>query len=340
MVSIVKDKPVIVTPVGVDRSTSPGLQFTLEIILNEYPYEIPLQVEGFLLSEDDKILATLSTSQLLEPVMGLRYIYSLKAHDPALSAIEPKPVKINLIAWLNEKVLDEINSLRQKRGGDVFFKILLDILVLHSNVILHHTALVPPEHYGLRKMLGLPEEEIMVSTYYREGFRPSRISQWLLSGNGSPEFLRVNEYVDSITAEIPESKWVREFMPKLGIGTYFIVEVPTKGVLHEAWNLVKKAEEAFYRWDTKGVFANCREVGHLLDRLIKSSQLSDFVKNEKWKSVYNRFEHFASLDLHLEDIKKTQQFPLEDIKIDREDCEYLLIATKSLIKYVEDLGIR
>jgi hypothetical protein len=341
MVSIAKDKPVTVTPIGVDRSACPGLQFMLEVVLNEYPYEILLQAGGFLLSEDNKILATLSTSRLLEPAMGVRRVYSLEARDPAhLTATKPMVEKVSLIAWLNEKVLDEINSLRERRGGDVFLKILLDVLVLRSSTILHHTTLVEPEQYGLRRILGVREEGVMVSTYYDKGFSSSKINLWLLSGYGGPEFLNVDEYVDSVAVEIPESRWVRDFMPKLGMGTYFIVEVPAGGVLNEAWSLVRKAEEAFYRWDTKGVFANCREVGHLLDRLIKLSKLSDFVKNEKWGRAYSRFEHFASLDLHLEDIKKTQRYPLEDIKIGREDCVNLLIATKSLIKYAEDLGIR
>jgi hypothetical protein len=51
------------------------------------------------------------------------------------------------------------------------------------------------------------------------------------------------------------------------------------------------------------------------------------------------FKHFASLGLRLEDIKKSQHYNPEDIKVTPEDCANLLILTKSLIKYVEDLGV-
>jgi hypothetical protein len=353
MVSIVKDKPVSVTPVSTERSASPALRFTLELSLDRYPYEMPLRVEGFLLSEDGKILASLSESRLLpeielrageishllQPLTWSKEIYSIQAGDVARFITEPKAEKISLVAWLDRRVLDEINALRQKRGGDVFFKLLLNVFMLHFNVVLHHTDLISPEGYGLRRVCA-EKEDIMVSRLFRDGFNTNRVNLWLLSGYGSPQFLRVYEYVDSVTAEIPESKWVREFMPKLGLGTYFIVEVPAKGVLQEAWSLVEKAEEAFHRWDTKGVFANCREVGYLLNRLVESSNLSDFVKREKWGRVYKHFENFASLDLHLEEIKKSQRYHPEDIKVTSQDCMNLLIATKSLIKYVEDLGIR
>jgi hypothetical protein len=348
MVSVVKDKPPIVTPVSTERSASPALCFTLELRLDEYPYEMPLKVEGFLLSEDGKILTSLLESRLL-PEIELeasqisslsrplsKIIYSIKARDIARSILEPRTEKISLVAWLDKKMLDEINTLRQKRGGDVFFKVLLNILMLRFSIVVHHTDLISPEEYGLRKVRG---KGIMVSAYFPSGFATGKEDLWLLSGYGSPQFLTLYEYADSIEVKIPESEWVREFMPKLGLGTYFIVEVPAKGVLQEAWSLVEKAEEAFHRWDTKGVFANCREVGYLLDRLVESSNLSEFVKREKWGRVYECFKHFASLGLHLEDIKKSQHYNPEDIKVTPEDCANLLILTKSLIKYVEDLGV-
>jgi hypothetical protein len=50
--------------------------------------------------------------------------------------------------------------------------------------------------------------------------------------------------------------------------------------------------------------------------------------------VYKHFENFASLDLHLEEIKKSQRYHPEDIEVTSQDCMNLLIATKSLIKYV------
>ena len=50
------------------------------------------------------------------------------------------------------------------------------------------------------------------------------------------------------------------------------------------------------------------------------------------------FSDFASLDLHMEDIKKSQRYHLEEIKIDKPDVEHVLIVIKALIKYAEQLS--
>jgi hypothetical protein len=335
VVSIDKDKKPIVTPIGTDKSISPGLQFTLEITLNDYPYEIPLHIEGLMLSEDGKILATLSSARLQSLS---REMYSLRAGDFARDLRQPKKEQVSLVAWLNKEILHEINALRQKHKGDAIFEIQLNILTFYFDIVLHHTALVKPTQYGLRTLLN--DERIMVSTYFPNGFDTDKPDLWLLSGKATPNFLKVYEYVDRTTAEIPQSKWVREFAPKLGLGTYFIVEVPAEGVLKEAWGLVEKAEEAFNRWDIEGVYSNCRRVGSLLDNLIRKSNLSDFVKDLKWERTYKLFYDLASVGLHIEEYKKSQKYKPEDIKITQEDCMNLLIITKSLIKYVEDLGVR
>jgi hypothetical protein len=52
--------------------------------------------------------------------------------------------------------------------------------------------------------------------------------------------------------------------------------------------------------------------------------------------VYANFETSVSLDLHIEDIKRSQRYKAEEIKIDKADCEYLLTLTKLLIKFAEE----
>ena len=126
----------------------------------------------------------------------------------------------------------------------------------------------------------------------------------------------------------------------MGLGEYFIVEIPKgRKVIEEAWKYIEKAEECFRTWDTKGVYVNCREAGSLLDGTIKGKfGKNSFVYKEKWGRTYGKFEGAASLGLHLEDIKKNQQrYPSEDIKIGKADAEHILIVTKVLIKYAEEL---
>jgi len=314
VVSIDKTKEPVVTPIGTDKSISPGLQFTLKVNFSDPAYEIPIHIDGLLLSEDDTIIATLSTHELQQSQTTPSEMTLVRARD--LTYLDREFNRslqrdINLIAWLNKESIDRINILRQKYDGDVFFKIQLSIITFYFNIALN-----------------------------RNGFSTSIENGWLLSSYKEPYFLKVYKYVDNTTVKIVESEWIKKFAPKLGLGTYFIVEVPAKGVLKDAWSLVEEAEEAFNRWDINSVYAKCREVGFLLDNLIQQSNLNDFVKKEKWRRAYGRFENLASLGLHIEELKKSPNYKPEDIKITPEDCRHLLIITKSLIKYAEDLGIR
>lgn len=120
-----------------------------------------------------------------------------------------------------------------------------------------------------------------------------------------------------------------------------MVEIPKgKPIIQEAWNYIEKAEESFRRWDSKGIYGNCREVGNLLDGIIKEKFGKDsFIYKERWGRTYERFNNLASLGLHLEEIKKnSKQYNPEDIKINKVDAEHLLIVTKALIKLAEELS--
>ena len=133
--------------------------------------------------------------------------------------------------------------------------------------------------------------------------------------------------------------WLHDFAPKLGLGEYFVIEIP-KGIgkIEDAWKYINTAEECFRRWDTKGVFANCREVGYLFNRLIeKKFGKKSFSYKELWGRTYQRFENLASLDLHIEELKKSETYVEEDVKIGKEETEHILILTKILAKYAEEL---
>lgn len=139
--------------------------------------------------------------------------------------------------------------------------------------------------------------------------------------------------------EIPHSHWVEKLLPRLGYGSYFVIDIPMgRHVVNKAWQLVEKADGAFVRWDTKSVFAHCREAGVLLDTTLREKLgATHFAYCERWGRAYKQFTHCASLDLHLEDIKGGSKYDVAQIGIHRPDAEHLLIVTKSLVKYAEEL---
>lgn len=136
-------------------------------------------------------------------------------------------------------------------------------------------------------------------------------------------------FVQMLDIVVPQSNWIK-ILPSFGHTEYFLVEIP-KGVqiIKEAWKYLEKAEAAFMRWDTQGVFTNCREVGRILENTLKEKFGNDHLAYiERWSRFYKGFNHWASLDLHRTDIK---------VEAKKADAEHIVFVTKSLIHYAEEL---
>ena len=142
-----------------------------------------------------------------------------------------------------------------------------------------------------------------------------------------------------INLVIPQSHWVGRVLPALGLGKYFILEIPQgTGAIPEAWSYLEKADLAFKNWNSKEVFANCRELGTLLDRHVKMKfGAGDFSYKERWGRAYGKFSDLASVDLHLEDLKKSNTYLPDSVKTNKADAEHLILRAKALIKYAGDL---
>jgi hypothetical protein len=252
--------------------------------------------------------------------------------------------KATLIAILDKKALDYLeNSRKRDKKGNVKLILNLHVKFLKSRTLISHLYAIEPERIGLtpkvRLSSGWEGTGKIVVYAYDSGFTVEATNQWVLSGNSKPVFLELMECPLKAEIIISSSDWIYDYAPKLGLGEYFVVEIP-KGrmVIQAAWSYIEKAEECFRRWDTKGVYAYCREAAKLLDREIKNKfGENSFISKERWGRSYARFEHLASLDLHIEDIKKSLDYKEEEIKVSRSDAEHLLIVTKALVKYAEEL---
>ncbi len=168
----------------------------------------------------------------------------------------------------------------------------------------------------------------------------TRPNRWIISGRDKPTFLAVSEQSLKKDVLIKSTDWIHDYAPKLGLGEYFIVEIPIdRKEIKDAWSLIEEAEEAFRRWDIGSVYNKCRKVGYELDRVIMSKFGKDsFNYKERWGRAYAKFEHLASLEQHLEEIKaKSKQYKPKEIKVSKADAEHLLIITKALIKFAEEL---
>lgn len=248
-----------------------------------------------------------------------------------------------LIAPLDQRALSYIEDRRMKnKKRDVFLTLCLHIksivtkaTVSHFHEIADGSAGIPSSVRVSSSSGGRAEGRILAYGYDSQ-FSTQFTNLWIISSDGSPVFLTINDQIlKKERIRIPSVDWIHDFEPKLGLDEYFIVEIPKgKGVVKEAWDYVEKAEECYRQWDTKGAYANCREVGKLLDRTINRKFRNDPI-TKKWKRAIEKFETLTSLDLHEEDIK--EQEPKGEISIGRPEAEHILIVTKAMIKYAEEL---
>lgn len=183
--------------------------------------------------------------------------------------------------------------------------------------------------FDFRFLTGLCQSVVM----QKEGNEP--ITQRFLLG-----FERQRD-IPQVNLVIPQSHWVNNVLPSLGLGKYIILEIPQgTGAIPEAWNYLEKAELAFKNWNSKEVFANCRELGTLLDRHMKTKfGAGDFSYKERWGRAYGKFSDLASVDLHLEDLKKSSAYPPDSVKTNKADAEHLILRAKALIKYAGELFV-
>jgi hypothetical protein len=142
-----------------------------------------------------------------------------------------------------------------------------------------------------------------------------------------------------IQFNISQSHWVNQVIPALGFGEYFLIEIPKgKKTVPDAWDYLEKADVAFRNWNSKEVYGNCRELGSLLDQSIKNKfGTNDFSYSIRWKRAYSGFSDLASWSLHLEDLKKSPKFSPDTVQTNKSDAEHLLLRTKALLKYAEEI---
>jgi hypothetical protein len=323
-----------------EQSIPPGLSFEVEIV-HRRVQEAIISVGGRLESDDGKMLAN-----LVEVVREPPKSNELGAKDSIMDSSFTETVHdVMLVALLEKNALEHLENRRmENKKGDVHLTLNLNLRSIENRARVSHLHEIDSKSIGLQPPKvtttsgRITEGKIMVYAPDSQ-FSTSYANLWVLSGDGSPVFLLMKEQVVKKGGiRIPSTDWIHDYAPKLELGEYFIVEIPKGNVVKEAWNYIDKAEECYRRWDTKGAFANCREVGSLLDRTMKQKfGKESFISEERWGRVYQRFSYCASLDLHLEDIKKSQKYPIDAIKIGKTDVEFILITTKALVKYAEEL---
>jgi len=349
-----------IRPRPYEKSIFPSISFDVEITYEKYS-EAVVSIGGWLATDNGKVVAEVKEEDI-EPSRGS----SIGARGSAFDKEFKEDVyKTTLVAPLRREALNHIEKRRKEdRKGDVNLTLILNVKTINSMALISHVHGIRPEAIGLAPIKipvrgGTAEGGLLVYAYDPEYSSPAA-NKWLLSGNGSNVFLGISEQTLKGTIRIPSADWIHDYAPKLGLGEYFVVEIPKgRKVIKEAWSYVEKAEESFRMWDIKGVYANCREAGNLLSKVMeKEFGKESFAYNERWGRAYLQFfNYLVSLGLHLEEMegksweelikklpegfphpKRYADYPDEELKrFGKPDAEYVLTVTKLLIKYAEEL---
>lgn len=349
-----------IVPKPYEKSIFPSISFDVEISYEKYS-EAVVNIGGWLATDDGKVVA-----EVKEEVIGSPRGSIIGARGSAFDKEFKEDIyKTTLVAPLSREALNHIEKRRKEdRKGDVNLTLILNVKTINSIALISHVHEIDPKNIGLKPIeilerRGTVEGSLLVYAHDPEYSSPTT-NMWILSGSGSPAFLGISEQTLKESIRIPSADWIHDYAPKLGLGEYFVVEIPKgREVIKEAWSYVEKAEESFRMWDIKSVYANCREAGNRLAKVMeKEFGKESFAYNERWGRAYLQFfNYLVSLGLHLEEMegksweelikklpegfphpKRYADYPGEELKrFGKPDAEYVLTVTKLLIKYAEEL---
>lgn len=335
----------VLESLALENHARPSILFRVSLDYQDAS-EVVISIGGRLVTHDGFVVAYLREEYSEKPDQQPR---KLAARGSVYDQSFFKPTKhlANLIGQFDERTLRRVDDSRLKDPKrDVKLKLEIGIKVLESVATIDQLTEVEPKNLVPGKTLNIPRAmggevpaNLIVRGWGDPNFQSPKTNGWSLSGNSNPTFLQFKIRKEEVVYRIPAQDWISDFAPKLGMGHHIVVEMPTKegSLFQDTSTYLTKAEEAFRRWDTKGVFSNCREIGTLLDKAVKDKYGKDsFAYAEKWGRAYERFSHWASFDLHLEDFKKS--YKEGEVRTDRSDSETLLLTTKILIKYAQEVG--
>jgi len=339
-----------------EESAVPALKLKFKRELQEAGLVFPLSITGSLLAEDEKIIAPLLS---IEPGNYHRYwpLGTLGAlgssRDPEIKS--SRSVDIELVSFLSQEALNHIEMNRRKnQEKNVILKAKIKILYVKSLLVLCPIyPVVPPKE--------TPEEVDCILGYSgTEKFAFEALTHaWLLSGDRNPYFLQFEEYVETLSCEIPRSKWLDDFCPHLKLGHYFIIEVPkielagdilSKAIseLNQAKELLSKGRELEALNSIRNAIMNylttLEQVGNQKKRYLRR-EIKEAVLAKVPAGTRNLYEEILeSLEVRLRELLNNQISKF--IKLDTgerlaallwADVDYAYFELLNLLRYLSQL---
>ncbi len=276
-------------------------------------------------------------------------------------------IEVNLVSILSRPLIEIIEkSRRNNKNGDVEFNLSIVVNYLSNLAEISHIVSLPLQNVSFSKQslgeicraLGLDPQkkqiEFIFHAYQERNYYQNNSNLMFVSENAEAignqprgGYLMVDSLAREFNVRVSASDWINDFAPALGLGEFFVVEIPIGDkTIKEAWDLISRAEESFRRWNIEGVMSSCRLVGQNLDGLLKKKFGEEsFTYRERWERIYGSgkmgFTSWASMPLHSEEIKNEgtggRKYDKSQVIVTEADAEAILLTTKTLIKYAEKL---
>lgn len=311
-------------------SINPELMFEIYCFI-ERKYEIPLEITGYILSEDNKKIAN---------IHQVEYLRDLQLELSARGGRDTGESNfiLKLIAPLTHKALDYIETLRTVNSkSDIVLNVEIFVKILKSRTLLSYLH------------LGKSNPQDFQPVYYKyqsEEYHIQQNNMWILSGDSSSTFIETINKNFSNKIVIPSSDWIHDYCPVFQIGKFAVFEylLPeyTEGTgsieerLNESINAIKKMEEDLVKGEWNGVIENSRPVCELLKHQdeIKDLLITDGYTEQAFielnKSLQNLF-NYSSKFIHKLDKGKRL---MPDIKASKEDAYLIYSLSMSLVNLI------
>lgn len=316
------------------ESINPEFIFDINCIL-ERNREIPLEISGYVLSENNKKLA------------NIHQIFHFENHQFELSALEDRynreyNTNFQLTAPLNQRILDYIETLRTTNSkSDVILNIEIFVKLLESKIILSNMILGEKDNEGFQQVFYKYDPEFPTTQ------TQTQINMWILSGNSGPEFIKTvnKKFTNRVT--ISSSDWIHDYCPVYQIGKFavfeFLIPEYTEGTgsieerLNKSINAIKKMENNILEGEWNEVIEDSRAVWELLRN---RDEIKDLLKDdgytdqaiENFNEIITQLFKFSSKFLHQEEIRNRKIMP--EMKASKEDAYLIYSLSLNLVNLI------
>lgn len=332
----------------VKESIEPALKFNITVEYMKMT-EAPLSAEGVLLAEDGKVLTPIRASLVAIDLPSKVVELGVKQRRQ-----ERATTAVSFMTTLSSKVFDHIESVRDKNSHkDVVLRLRLKIKSLRTKAILSSIKEIDRSFWSQEIMPKINKEHpnaVPICSHVDPKYTHSNPRMWVISGEGGPVFLTLYEQEISTSFKISSQYWVDDFAPILGLGKYFVVEVPVPKLadlaggrkfatrVNEAIEALAAMEKRVREGDWNEVMEAARPVHELLrhraviNDILKRDGYTDEAAGYLLNSIQNFFL-LSSKFIHrvAKPKKKIPPEILPKLKASKEDAYLVYVTTAGLV---------